>query len=172
MKIPESVRAQLKKPVGRLCTDFRAIKKLGRGRHIVAIGDVCTLGLLAMGMRPHLAVFDHRFMRKRLDSGMVRILEMHYRRPKRYKNPPGTLSEKLVADAPKLLAEGGAVLIDGEEDLTALAFIRSAKKEIIVYGQPHEGMVIVVPDRKIKRKIEGWISAATAVLRHKIKPHK
>ncbi len=170
MIIPPAVKEQLKKPLGRLQTDFRLIKKLSRSRRIIAVGDVCTLALLAMGIRPHLAVFDHLFMRHRLDPGMVKILAFHFPRQRRYRNPAGTLSERLLRDAPKLLAEGGAVLIDGEEDLTALAFIRSAgKDDVIVYGQPNSGMVVVLPDKRIKKKIDGWLSAASTAFGHEVK---
>ncbi len=163
MIIPPAVKEQLKRPLGRLQTDFWLVKRLSRSRRIIAIGDVCTLSLLAMGIRPHLAVFDHLFMRHRLDPGMVKILKLHFPKQARYRNPAGTLSEKLLREAPALLRRGGAVRIDGEEDLTALAFIRSAGKEdVIVYGQPNSGMVVVVPDKRIKKKIEGWLSVASA----------
>ncbi len=169
MIIPPAVKEQLKKPLGRLQTDFRLVKKLSRKRRVIAVGDVCTLSLLAMGIRPHLAVFDHLFMRHRLDPGMVRILALHFPRQKRYRNPAGTLSERLLRDAGRLIQEGGAVLIDGEEDLTALAFIRAAGEEdVVVYGQPHSGMVVVVPDKRIKKKIDGWLSAASTALGHEV----
>jgi GTP-dependent dephospho-CoA kinase len=161
MKISASVKAKLKKPLGSLERDFRRIKTLSRSHRITSVGDICTLSLLALGVRPHLAVFDHQFMRKKLDSGMVSMLDTHFGRARRYRNPAGTLSERIVKDAKRLLAEGGAVLIDGEEDLTALAFIMAAgKKDIIIYGQPHRGMVIVKPDGKLKKKIEGWLAAS------------
>jgi len=158
MRIPEQVRKELKKPLGTLHSDFSKIRELSRTHRIVSVGDVCTLGLLAMGIRPHLAVFDHLFMRRRLKPGMIRILELHFKAPKKYKNMPGTLSEAILSKAPGMLDEGGAVLIDGEEDLTALAFILAAgKNDIIIYGQPDEGMVVVKPDKKLKDKIEGWL---------------
>jgi uncharacterized protein (UPF0218 family) len=158
MQIPEDVREALKKPLGALHRDFREIRKLSHSRRIISVGDVCTLGLLAMGIKPHLAVFDHLFMRRPLDPGMLRVLELHYRKPARYSNPPGTLSEKVVIDAPMLLSSGGGVLIDGEEDLTALAFILAAgPRDVIVYGQPGEGMVVVIPDKTLKTKIAGWL---------------
>lgn len=170
MRIPERVKEELKLPLGELHTDFRKVKSLSRTHRIISVGDVCTLAMLAMGIRPHLAVFDHLFMRKPLDPGMIRILELHYKKPKKYKNPPGTLSGKLVNDAPSLIANGGAVLIDGEEDLTALAFILSATdKYIIVYGQPKEGIVIVIPDERIKRRIKGWLTSSA--LGHEVKGH-
>jgi uncharacterized protein (UPF0218 family) len=162
VEIPDRVRSQLKRPLGKLYKDFREIKKLSRDHHIIAIGDVCTLGLLAMGIKPHLAVFDFHFMRHELDSGIQSILKLYYKKPARYRNPAGTISERILKDAPKLLRKGGGVYIEGEEDLTALAFIRSGgPKDVIVYGQPHVGMVVVKPDAKIKKRVERWLSAAS-----------
>ena len=83
MKIPDKIKAELKKPLGELEKDFRQIKKLSHSHRIIAVGDVCTLGLLAMGIKPHLAVFDYRFMRKKLDSGMVSILHLYFPKPKK-----------------------------------------------------------------------------------------
>ncbi len=164
MDIPEEVRKQLKQPLGELHADFRRIRELSAKHRIIAIGDICTLALLGMGIIPHLAVFDHRYMRKRLEPEMIGILEMHYREPKEYSNPPGTISEKILEDAKGLIEQGGGVLIDGEEDLTALAFIRSADaSDIIVYGQPDKGLVIVFPDKGIKEKIRRWLASSMAL---------
>jgi uncharacterized protein (UPF0218 family) len=160
-RIPEKVRSQLKKPLGKLYKDFKEVRRLSKDHRIISIGDVCTLGLLAMGIRPHLAVYDFRFMRHELDPAMQNILNLYYREPKRYRNPAGTLSDEIMEEAEGLIDAGGAVLIDGEEDLTALAFIlKSAGKDAIVYGQPHMGMVVVLPDEKLKKRIEGWLAAA------------
>jgi uncharacterized protein (UPF0218 family) len=164
MIIPEKVKKELKRPLGELHIDFRKIRKLSSHRRIISIGDVCTLGLLAMGIRPHLAVFDHHYMRNKLDQGFVKILASNYPRARRMSNPAGTLSEEILRDAGKLIERGGAILIDGEEDLTALAFIMGAgKNDMIIYGQPNEGMVIVLPDEKVKKKIEKWLSAAVSL---------
>jgi uncharacterized protein (UPF0218 family) len=163
VQIPDQIRNKLKKPLGKLYKDFRVLKKLSLTHRIIAVGDVCTLSLLAMGIKPHLAVFDHRLMRSKLDPGMINILRMHFKKPRKYRNPAGTLSDRILADAGKLIEKGGAVFVDGEEDLTALAFIVSASsKDIIVYGQPREGLVVVQPDRKIKKKIEGWLASSVS----------
>ena len=172
VKIPDHIRSKLKRPLGKLYKDFRVLKRLSLSRRIIAVGDVCTLSLLAMGIRPHLAVFDHRLMRRRLDPGMINILRMHFKKPKRYRNPPGTLSDRIIADAGKLIKRGGGVFIDGEEDLTALAFIASASsRDVVVYGQPAEGLVVVEPDERIKKKVGGWLASAVS-LRHKVKRDK
>lgn len=163
MIIPENIRKELKRPLGELHIDFRKIRKLSSKR-IISIGDVCTLGLLAMGIRPHLAVFDHRYMRHELDQGFVKILELSYPNPLRMSNPQGTLSDDIIKNAGELIERGGAILIEGEEDLTALAFIKSAgKDDLIIYGQPNEGMVLVFPNENVKKKIEKWLAAAVSL---------
>ena len=159
--ISEGVKEELRKPLGRLCRKFpeRLI-----GRRIISIGDVCTLGLVWAGISPHLAVYDLRSMRKPLALPEARMLRSIYRNPRRYRNPAGTLSDRIMKDAGKLIAKGGAVLIEGEEDLTALAFILGAgEKDVIVYGQPGEGLVVVVPNNKLKKKIEGWLASSAAL---------
>lgn len=156
VEIPPEVREQLKNPLGRF-VDAAALRSLKC--RIIAIGDVCTLGLLETGIMPHLAVFDFRSMRHALDPAMVRALRSVFKNPVKYQNPPGTLSEDIIRDAPDLIRKGGAVLIDGEEDLTALAFILAASEaDAVVYGQPDEGLVLVKPDEKIKRRIREWLS--------------
>ncbi|HSB47580.1 MAG TPA: DUF359 domain-containing protein [Candidatus Bilamarchaeum sp.] len=164
--VSEAVREELKKPLGAVIRD---ISGLGRkpDERIISIGDVCTLEFLSRGIIPHLSVFDFKSMRKPLHEKGRKAL-MSLGEAKKYANPPGTISESLLADAGMLLEKGGAVLIDGEEDLTALAFILEAgKKDIIVYGQPREGMVIVRADSKLKKKIKGWL-ASSAALGHEV----
>lgn len=163
MRIPGQIKKELKRPLGRVVKDFSMIKILSRNHRIISVGDICTLGLLAVGIKPHLAVFDYRFMRQGLDSGIIEILAAHFSKPKRYRNPAGTLSKEIIQDAAKLIADGGGVLIEGEEDITALAFIMAADaNDIVIYGQPHKGLVIVKPDEKIKRKIRSWLASAMA----------
>ncbi len=160
--IPDDVKAALKKPLGSLHKDYSGIAALCRERRLISVGDVCTLGLLANGIRPHLAVFDYLFMRHSLEPERRKLLEEMFSNPSRYRNPPGTLSDDIIRDAPSLIERGGAVLIEGEEDLTALAFIRSAgSRDVVIYGQPGEGIVVVEPDEKLKKRIDEWLSAAS-----------
>lgn len=158
VKISGNARKALKKPLGRVYKTIRTIGKLSKAHRIISVGDVCTLALLDAGIKPHLAVFDFRYMRKKLKRQDITRLRTQYPEPLIYSNPPGTLSDKLVLDAGSLLDRGGAILIEGEEDLTALAFIKAAgKRDVIVYGQPGEGIVLVKADERIKKKIERFL---------------
>jgi uncharacterized protein (UPF0218 family) len=167
---PKKELDKLKKPLGKLSQTMERIKKLSHERRIIAVGDICTLALLAVGIRPHLAVFDYHYMRRRLDSMFVSALKNNFKDIRTYENQAGTISKRLLHDAKRLVVDGGAVFVDGEEDLTALAFILVArKKDIIVYGQPKKGMVIVEPNEKLKKKIEKILAMA---LGSKEKSHK
>lgn len=153
--LTEETKNMLKKPLGRVYKTYEEILKLSKRYRIVAVGDITTLALLAMGILPHLAVFDYRVMRKALKEPRANILRWTFKHAKKIKNPQGTISDTILKNAKSLLKHGGAIAIDGEEDLTALAFIRHAdKKTIVMYGQPHEGVVIVMPNQKTKKLVE------------------
>jgi len=157
-KISEKSRLMLKKPLGKLFKSVRELK-LSKAKHrIISIGDMITLELLDAGIRPHLAVFDFKCMRKRLGKKSMSILRKAFPHPEKYRNPAGTVSDQLISDASFLIKKGGALQIIGEEDLTALAFIRKAgKRDIILYGQPDKGMVLVKANKKILKKIDRFL---------------
>ncbi len=160
MKISEKSRQMLKSPLGEVTTDFKKIKELSKDHRIISVGDICTLSLLSFQIEPHLAVIDFKSKRTGIDGGLSGILKSRYPDPKRIRNESGTISDEILANAGTLLEEGGAIVIDGEEDLTALAFIMAAKeKDLIVYGQPDSGIVIVFPDRKTKEKVTLLLSS-------------
>lgn len=158
VKIPEPVRKKLRIPLGMVYRTLEKIEQLSKGHRIISVGDVCTLALLEAGIVPHLAVFDFRYMRTRLKTQDIKTLKTRYPRPKTYTNPAGTVSESLLCDASSLLEKGGAVFIEGEEDLTALAFILAAgENDLIIYGQPDEGIVVVKIDERVKKKVRGFL---------------
>lgn len=152
--VPEKFRRDLKKPLGKLYKDVEGIRALRKAGRIVSVGDMCTIALLKIGITPHLAVFDYRCKRKRLGNADRSFLMKAFKKKARYSNPAGTLSDKLLLDAPALMEKGGAIFIAGEDDLTTLAFILAGKdSDIVLYGQPNKGIVIVKPTKKLKRKI-------------------
>ena len=167
VRISEETKNELKEPIGELFSDPKDLegfirkeqKKPGRHR-ILSIGDVCTATLLSLGIKPHLAVFDYHTRRAEADRKTLDALGEEYGAPTRYDNPAGTVSDSLIKEAKALIMKGGAILIEGEEDLTALAFIREADEDdLVLYGQPGEGVVLVRPTKEIKRKIERWLFA-------------
>jgi uncharacterized protein (UPF0218 family) len=150
--VPEKVRNALKKPLGKVYTTYEKVIELSKNFRLVSVGDVCTLALLAIGIKPHLAVFDHKVMRKEIGQQNANILKFAFKKIRKFRNKPGTLSEDLLKAAKNLIDEGGAVFIDGEEDLTALAFIKNADdRTVVIYGQPYVGVVVVEPNKKTRK---------------------
>jgi len=154
-RISQWARKELKKPLGKLVRDASLLKEHIGNSRIVTVGDICTLAVLDLGIIPHLAVFDYRYRRKDLEKEDIDRLKKVFPSPRRFPNPPGTISDELIQQAGKILHEGGAVLIDGEDDLAALAFINAANEDyLILYGQPEEGIVIVRADMATKDKVK------------------
>ncbi len=158
MIISKETRIKLKKPLGKLYQSLEIVKLLSKKSKIISVGDICTLALLCIGVRPHLAVFDFKYMRQALPSGMAAIIKREFKDVININNKAGTISEELVKKAKSIMKKGGAIKINGEEDLTALVFIKYAEKNmIIVYGQPNEGIVVVKPDKKTKKLVDGLL---------------
>ncbi len=146
---------KLKQPLGKTHVSLARIKQLSKTHRIIAVGDICVLGLLGIGIRPHIAVFDYKYMRKELPDIMVNVLKREFKHMVTVTNKAGSVSDTLMKRSRELIKKGGAIRIKGEEDLAALPFIRDAEKDmVVVYGQPHEGIVVVHPTKKLKEFAE------------------
>jgi hypothetical protein len=164
IRFSEALKKRLRKPLGK----FATVKSLPKGRKIIAVGDRTTLNLLKAGIIPQLAVCDSIIKRKKITAAEKKRIRSAFKKIIRLRNPRGTLSEQLLKNAASYMKKGGLILIDGEEDLTALAFaLAGTKKYLILYGQPNEGLIAVEPEnKKIKQKIKKILSAAS--LAHEI----
>ncbi|MFH1222428.1 MAG: DUF359 domain-containing protein [Candidatus Micrarchaeota archaeon] len=159
IQFSDDLKRQLKRPLGRFTTVEKAA---ATGRKLIAIGDETTINVLKAGLKPHLAVCDSRVKRKKLEKKKQLFIRKSLKLVGRYKNPPGTLSTAILSSAKKHLKRGGLILIDGEEDLTALAYVLyGSSSHLILYGQPDEGLVAVKPEKEIKKKIRKLLAAAS-----------
>lgn len=148
------LREELSRPIGyllRLGPDAVAAiaRELSRSRRIVAVGDFTVLELLRRGVTPEIAIVDFKIMRRELARQAADEVLRAYREARllRVRNPAGTLNPELLGVAKKLMgsADRCLVLVEGEEDLVALAFMMSQdERHVVLYGQPGEGTVVVV----------------------------
>lgn len=68
------------------------------------------------------------------------------------KNPPGNLSPETL-EAFKETERPLKIVVEGEEDLAAIpAVLNAPLGSVVVYGQPHEGIVMVRVDEDAKQK--------------------
>ncbi len=151
--IDADLRERLKKPLGKVLPFEEALKKAGR-RRIVAVGDEVVFNMLEGGRRPFVAVFDFSTLRKPVAERIRGKIKGNYPDYREIAKPAGEISADMFRVAQEMLNEGGALFVDGEEDLFALPFSLLAQKEVVLYGQPGKGCVLV--EKGSFKKEEYW----------------
>lgn len=158
-KLTPELRKVLKEPLGRLIRGeipepyLKIRGELEKARHVVTVGDVVTENVLKLGIKPNLAIYDHKTKRREyspeIENEAVIIT---------VQNPPGTITKALLNAIRKGfgLAERGRrvyIKVCGEEDLAAIpAVLYAPEGSVVLYGQPNEGVVLikVTPECKLK----------------------
>ena len=149
LKVPKSLRKELKKPLGDLHKSIDLIENpleehLSENKLLIGIGDVTTRKLVEHGLTPQICVVDNLIERKPVQNELNHTNNIIY-----VDNPAGVITEELT----NLLYESIdtatkdnpiIIVVDGEEDLAVLPCILNAPKDtMILYGQPKEGVVLV-----------------------------
>ena len=155
LRLPESLRENLKWPLGPLVHGPDVLPSLGHASPVVTVGDFCTLDLIARGRTPDLCLVD--FKTKRQEDPELRdaFARIHARVVRR-RNP----AAPNAAEAWSLLSEAFKseervrVEVQGEEDLLALVCIALAPETAaVLYGMPGQGVVVVRADRAAKSRV-------------------
>lgn len=158
MRLPESLREQLKKPLGLLIQNSQANKEtiqkhIQNDSFVTAVGDATTENLLNFGIIPDLQIVDNQEKRKMRKS----VSEDTINTKLSCKNPAGEISQESI-DVIKAAFKSKTpvrITVDGEEDLLVIPVcIHSPKNSIVMYGQPNEGLVVVRVDTEIRNKAQ------------------
>lgn len=157
LELPDSVRPDLKEPLGPIFTDAEALLAVA-SKPVIAVGDIVTYHLLEAGRPPDVAFVDERTERSAVENGVRRTVfgdgEKRFDRRIEVGNPSATLTASLLEalrEALKADAATTVVIVYGEEDLATLPAILAAPEGAsVVYGQPGEGMVHVVVEQGIR----------------------
>ncbi|MFC7214162.1 GTP-dependent dephospho-CoA kinase family protein [Saliphagus sp. GCM10025334] len=177
LSLPESLRHELKDPMGPIETDAGILLEAVDGP-LIAVGDVVTYHLLQAGRTPDVALIDGYTKRETVDAEVERVVSDE--RPEddhtilEVANPPAVLARSLL----EALVEGlerpepVTIVVDGEEDLAVLpALLAAPEGASIVYGQPDVGMVHVIVDaetrtsaRDLLERFDGDVERALALL--------
>ena len=143
--LPEEHRKIFKDPFGTLHREIKDILTVLSRSPVYTVGDVVTHNLQKAGITPVVAVVDGYTMRspcKKVPTASGECI--------RVKNPAGSLTDELVAAINHAVAHPPAtIIVDGEEDLAVIPMVIAAPiGSIVLYGQPHEGVVLrtVTPD--------------------------
>ncbi len=163
--LPVDQRAALAEPLGELIINnptkelITRIKKQNPTLTIM-VGDYCVKDALKNGLIPDISVIDEKNLRKPFKK-----ISIHNAKVIKRKNPPATITIETWQTIKKIIQEQYTshlankskepivLLIEGEEDLLVLPIVLEApEKSFVVYGQPHEGIVIINVTANVKLK--------------------
>ena len=163
LELPESLRGELKEPLGPIYTDTERLLA-DATRPIVAVGDIVTYHLLAAGHMPAVALADERTKRTDVEESVRSAVldESSFAETVAVENPSGTLTDELVTALQSALEREPStttlLVVEGEEDLAALpAVLAVADGASVVYGQPDEGMVLVTADEPTRERVRSLL---------------
>ncbi len=151
----------LKRPMGILINDsdigVHTLQcHLSKVSMIVSVGDASTDRLINLGIIPHIQVVDGK--ERRVNRGYAGD---YYVSELRCTNPASNITYEAISTFKEALnaKKPVRILVDGEEDLIALvALAYSPDNTAIVYGQPLEGIVVVIVNEETKNKYKSLIS--------------
>ncbi len=162
-RLPDPLRVKLKEPLGELIPGppeksiirLKEILKSEKVSKIICIGDFVSRVLAESSIPADLSIVDNKTMRQETDSSQIDSENVF-----RAVNLPGTLGiAAWTAICEALKKPHSLLVVDGEEDLLTLpAIILAPSRSLILYGQPHEGMVVVRNDKAKRSEIESIIA--------------
>lgn len=157
MKLPDSLREQLKTPLGILLPEDTVTKEniqkhLSDDSYIITVGDRTTEKMIEYGLIPSLQIIDGIEKReKRKPITLENTTELTV------DNPPAEItvpSIDLIQEA-LTMKSPVRILVNGEEDLLVLPVcLYAPENAVVLYGQPNEGLVIVKITPEIKNKAQ------------------
>jgi len=124
---------------------------------VISVGDVVSCSMIAYGVALNVIIVDNKVMRKPIQPITVDTDQTLYA-----KNPPGAITDEAWAAIRSAIEQKGKtrVIVDGEKDLLTLVAVLSAPEDtLVVYGQPHVGIVVVKVTEETREKMRRIVDA-------------
>jgi uncharacterized protein (UPF0218 family) len=156
--LPEVHRRLFKEPFGVLYRSIDDVVPLVMGKDVYTVGDVVTHNLQKKGITPTVAIVDGYTMR----SPCNRMPAIHGECIQ-VKNPAGTITDELICALEHAVRNPpSTVIVDGEEDLAVIPLILTAHDgAIVLYGQPHKGVVLRTVDSEARKTAQQFLAHFT-----------
>ena len=163
MNLPESLREELKIPLGVLLPDKETTKEniekfFTPDSYIITVGDRTTEKMIDFGLVPSLQIIDNLEKRTKRESPKLQenTTELFV------DNPPAEItlqSIDLIKNA-FLSTSPVRIIVNGEEDLLVIPVcIYAPQNAVVFYGQPDEGLVIVEITTEIRNKTQNLLDS-------------
>ena len=158
MKLPDSLREQLKIPLGDLllekdATKQNIIKYLSNNSFVITVGDRTTEKMINFGLTPSVQIIDSQEKRIKRDPPKDENISTELR----CDNPAAEITEQSIEIIKKAFSLKPPVrlVVNGEEDLLVIPVcIHAPNHSVVLYGQPNEGLVIVNITPEIRNKTQ------------------
>ena len=124
---------------------------------IISVGDIVSVHMVKHGIALNILIVDNKTMRKPIQPITVDVDQTLHT-----KNPAGAITDEAWDTIKQAIAQTGRtkVIVDGEEDLLTVVTILSAPKDaLVVYGQPHKGVVAVKVTEETRKKMHRIVDA-------------
>ena len=157
MKLPDSLRDQLKIPLGVLLPigqdNKRNIQKyLSDDSFIITVGDRTTEKMIDFDLTPSLQIIDG--FEKRIKRDIVKLGDAF---ELQIDNPAAEITLQSIEIIKKAFTMNPPIrlTVNGEEDLLVLPVcIHAPENSVILYGQPNKGLVLVQITAEIRNKAQ------------------
>ena len=158
MKLPDSIRDQLKIPLGQLIPENHVNKStiqkyMPKNSYLITVGDRTTEKMIDFGLIPSLQIIDNQEKRVKReptkhDSRYTELV---------CDNPAAEITSQSVNVIKRAFVSKTPVrlVVTGEEDLLVIPVcIYAPENSLVMYGQPNEGLVIVKITPEIRNKTQ------------------
>jgi len=160
VKLPDSLRDQLKIPLGILLPigqDNKANiqKYLLDDSYIITVGDRTTEKMIDFDLIPSLQIIDGLEKRIKRD-----ILKLGSAFELKIDNPAAEITLESIEVIKKAFSLNPPIrlTVNGEEDLLVLPVcIHAPENSVILYGQPNKGLVLVQITTEIRNKAQALL---------------
>ena len=160
MKLPDSLRNQLKTPLGILLpigqdNQENIQKYLSDDSFIITVGDRTTEKMIDFDLTPSLQIIDG--FEKRIKRDIVKLGDAF---ELQIDNPAAEITLQSIEIIKKAFTMNPPIrlTVNGEEDLLVLPVcIHAPENSVILYGQPNKGLVLVQITAEIRNKAQALL---------------
>ena len=161
MKLPDSIRPQMKIPLGVLLPENQTNKEniqkhILDDSYLITVGDRTTEKMIDFDIIPSLQIIDNIEKREKRESPKL----SEFTNTLDVENPPAEITVQSIDIIKKAFSMSPPVriIVNGEEDLLVLPVcILAPENSIVMYGQPNEGLVIVKITSEIRNKAQSLL---------------
>jgi uncharacterized protein (UPF0218 family) len=160
--LPDSLRANLKKPLGLLLKNSEItkdviLKNIEQNAFLITVGDASTEKMIKFGIIPSLQIVDslEKRQKRNLPEGVVKTVLY-------CNNPAAEITDESIETIKKgfQMDIPVRIIVTGEEDLLVLPIVLFAPaNSVVMYGQPNEGIVIVKISEDIRNKAKAIMNS-------------